>query len=183
MSAVLTPTLPAKPRRSEHFGGDSPLKVPTVLREPPVADEAMARRALRAQIARLEQELASLTCSLVPEPGGFVASLRRSVRAPAPTGAPSPRLLSLGELERQRDELAERLGQERRANETRGLRQEGFRRLREETLLDPAAHPYVRVSNADVGEPGCHDWHVRPRFGLLGMLMSWWRVKISSGCP
>ena len=36
---------------------------------------------------------------------------------------------------------------------------------------------------ADIGEPGCHDWHVRPRFGLLGMLAGWWRVVVSSGCP
>ena len=41
----------------------------------------------------------------------------------------------------------------------------------------------VCVSNEDVGEPGCRDWHVRPRFGLLGMLMRWWRVIVSSGCP
>jgi hypothetical protein len=39
------------------------------------------------------------------------------------------------------------------------------------------------VTNADVGEPGCRDWHVRPRFGLLGMLAGWWRVVVSSGCP
>jgi hypothetical protein len=24
---------------------------------------------------------------------------------------------------------------------------------------------------------------VRPRWGVLGMLMNWWRVVISSGCP
>jgi hypothetical protein len=24
---------------------------------------------------------------------------------------------------------------------------------------------------------------VRPRLGLIGMLMGWWRVVISSGCP
>ena len=35
----------------------------------------------------------------------------------------------------------------------------------------------------DIGEPGCKHWHVRPRFGLVGMLMNWWRVVISSGCP
>ena len=53
----------------------------------------------------------------------------------------------------------------------------------EEMLADPAAHPWVRVSHADIGEPGCRDWHVRPRFGLLGMLAGWWRVVVSSGCP
>ena len=50
-------------------------------------------------------------------------------------------------------------------------------------LLDPARHRFARVTNADVGEPGCRDWHVRPRFGLLGMLAGWWRVVVSSGCP
>ena len=53
----------------------------------------------------------------------------------------------------------------------------------EEMLLDPAAHRWVRVSNADIGEPGCKHWHVRPRGGILGMFVSWWRVVISSGCP
>ena len=42
---------------------------------------------------------------------------------------------------------------------------------------------WVRVVNEDIGEPGCKHWHVRPRWGVLGMLMNWWRVVISSGCP
>jgi hypothetical protein len=50
-------------------------------------------------------------------------------------------------------------------------------------LLDPGAHRWVRVSNADIGEPGCKTWHVVPRLGLVGMLAGWWHVKISSGCP
>ncbi|HEX8742606.1 MAG TPA: hypothetical protein VF712_05695 [Thermoleophilaceae bacterium] len=137
------------------------------LRTPGVgADEAAARRALRQQIARLEAEAAQLDAWT------------------GPAGAPArPRLLSLAELEATRDALVERLHAGRVARDELGRRQEGFRRLREEMLLDPAAHPYVRVTNADVGEPGCHDWHVRPRFGLLGVLMRWWRVVVSSGCP
>ena len=145
MSALLTPTLPDL--RTER-------------------DEAAARRGLRAQIARLEQEAAAL------EPMAALSTRR-----------PAPRLLSLGELEAARDGLAGQLRAMREERDALGLRQEGFRRLREEILLDPAAHPHVRVTNADIGEPGCHDWHVRPRFGLLGMLMRWWRVRISSGCP
>jgi hypothetical protein len=39
------------------------------------------------------------------------------------------------------------------------------------------------VSTEDIGEPGCRHWHVRPRAGVLGMLMRWWRVVVSSGCP
>jgi hypothetical protein len=50
-------------------------------------------------------------------------------------------------------------------------------------LTDPAGHKWVRVSNDDLGEPGCKYFHSRPRLGLVGMLMGWWRVKISSGCP
>jgi hypothetical protein len=50
-------------------------------------------------------------------------------------------------------------------------------------LAEPAAHPWVYISRHDVGEPGCGGWHSRPRLGPLGMLMGWWRVKVSSGCP
>ena len=94
-----------------------------------------------------------------------------------------PRILSLGELERVRDELAERLEVNRRELSDRALVEEQNRRLIEEMLLEPEKHRWVRVGNCDIGEPGCHHSHVRPRFGLLGMLMGWWRVRISSGCP
>ena len=47
----------------------------------------------------------------------------------------------------------------------------------------PPSHKWERVSNDDIGEPGCKYWHSTPRLGLVGMLMGWWRVKISSGCP
>ena len=50
-------------------------------------------------------------------------------------------------------------------------------------IAAPQRFKWVRISNDDIGEPGCKHWHARPRFGLLGMLMGWWRVKISSGCP
>jgi hypothetical protein len=134
-------------------------------------DEAAARRALRSQIARLESEAGAMDPPL------------RIASDAAPGRVAAPRLLTLAELEVERDRLAAALRVARRAADALGERQQGFRCLREELLLDPAAHPYVRVTNADIGEPGCHDWHVRPRFGLLGMLMRWWRVHISSGCP
>jgi hypothetical protein len=41
----------------------------------------------------------------------------------------------------------------------------------------------VKISRHDIGEPGCGGWHSQPRLGPLGMLMGWWRVKVSSGCP
>jgi hypothetical protein len=41
----------------------------------------------------------------------------------------------------------------------------------------------MRIGAEDIGETGCKYWEVRPRLGIIGMLMNWWRVKISSGCP
>jgi len=136
-------------------------------------DERAARGSLRDQIARLEEELAGLFCSVYPR-GGFEWSV------PARGG---PRLLSLSELETMRDGLADRLAENRRLLSDRTYVEELNRRRIEEMLLDPPAHKWQIVSNADIGEPGCKHWHVRPRWGLLGMLMNWWRVRISSGCP
>jgi hypothetical protein len=136
-------------------------------------DEAAARRSLRGQIAKLESELAALFCATYPRKGFEWQVASRG----------GPRLLSLAELERLRDELADRLQDNRRALSDRTYVEELNRRLIEEMMLDPAAHKWVRVGNHDIGEPGCKHWHVRPRFGLLGMLMNWWRVRISSGCP
>jgi hypothetical protein len=61
---------------------------------------------------------------------------------------------------------------------------EGAARARvEEMLADPAGHRWARVRRDELGDPGCGAWEVRPRAGLLGMLLNWWRVKLSSGCP
>ena len=49
--------------------------------------------------------------------------------------------------------------------------------------LDPGAYRFTRISRQELGEPGCGVWQVRPRLGLIGMLMGWWQVKLSSGCP
>jgi hypothetical protein len=136
-------------------------------------DERAARRTLRDQIARLEDELAQLFCSIWPRKGFSVGVAGRG----------GPRLLSLGELEELRDELSAVVQHARRALSDRTYNEEQYRRLIEEMLLDPAAHKWVRVRNEDIGEPGCKNWHVRPRWSLFGMLMGWWRVVISSGCP
>ena len=61
--------------------------------------------------------------------------------------------------------------------------EEANRELIEEMTADPASHKWVRVYNEDIGEPGCKNWHAKPKWGVLGMLLGWWRVKISSGCP
>ena len=140
---------------------------------PSVVDERAARRALRAQIARLEDELSAIFTSTYP---------RLPVPPPLPSAA-GPRVLGLGELERARDALAGRVAAARDAAAEQSGRQTEARALLAAMLADPPAYKWLRVSNADLGEPGCKHYHVRPRLGPLGMLAGWWRVKISSGCP
>ncbi|MEA2142256.1 MAG: hypothetical protein QOI64_686 [Solirubrobacteraceae bacterium] len=136
-------------------------------------DERAARRTLRDQIAKLESELGALFCSTYPRQGFEWGVASRG----------GPRLLSLAELERLRDDLADKLQHNRRLLGDRTYVEELHRRRIEEMMLDPESYKWVRVTNADIGEPGCKNWHVRPRYGVAGMLMNWWRVKISSGCP
>jgi hypothetical protein len=87
-----------------------------------------------------------------------------------------PRLLSLGDLERVRDALAAR-------PEPPADDHEGARIRLERMLAEPTAHRWERVALAELGEPGCGVYAVRPRLGLIGMLAGWWQVKLSSGCP
>jgi hypothetical protein len=82
-----------------------------------------------------------------------------------------------------RDALAARLGEARTLLSAVGERQEQARLLREEMLREPRRHRFVRIARRDLGEPGCGYWEVRPRLGIVGMLMGWWQVKVSSGCP
>ena len=56
--------------------------------------------------------------------------------------------------------------------------------LLERMLLTPGRlQVRAHLAAEDLGEPGCGVWQVRPRMGLIGMLMGWWQVKLSSGCP
>jgi hypothetical protein len=137
-------------------------------------DELAARRSLRAQIARLERDLADAFVTAYPM-GGFD-------HRPC-DGRRDPRLLDLGELERVRDELAERLRAARVTIAERAEVQAANRLYLERILLEPAKHRFARVSCRDLGEPGCGVWQVKPRLGLIGMMMGWWQVKLSSGCP
>jgi hypothetical protein len=136
--------------------------------------ERRARAQLRAQIAGLEAQLGDALVTAFPLSGLPEAAV------PVPGG---PRLLSLGELERVRDGLAARLAQARAVQRERADREAQARALLERMLLAPGRHRFVRVANRDLGERGCGVWHVRPRLGLVGMLMGWWQVKLSSGCP
>jgi hypothetical protein len=136
-------------------------------------DERQARRELRAQIGRLERDLAETFVSAFPRTGVEVS-------VPSSGG---PRLLGLGELEAMRDALAGRLARARRQLSKHADREERNRVLLERMLLEPGRYKFVRIPCAELGERGCGEWHVRPRFGLIGMLAGWWQVKLSSGCP
>jgi hypothetical protein len=141
--------------------------------QPAVAPERAARNDLRAQIARIERELAHLAAATYP---------RLSQLAP-PSVCRGPRVLGLGELERVRDGLAERLTIQRAAAAEQAARQADARALLERMYVDPPAHRRVRLVNADLGLPGCTAYEVVPRAGVVGMLAGWWHVKVSSGCP
>lgn len=132
-------------------------------------DHAAARATLRAQVARLERELSAL--DLPPATPGSALRPGR------------PRLLSVGELEHARDALTARLAHARALQAERGIAQEAARVRLERMLLEPGRHRFERVRAADLGEGGCGVYAVRPRLGLIGMLMGWWQVKLSSGCP
>ena len=139
----------------------------------PDDDERAARRTLREQIGRLERELTSTCLDACPrlDPGPPLPSLA------------GPRMLSLGELERVRDALADRIARVRDDLDAQLLRQAESRSLLERMFADPPAYKWMRVSNAQLGEPGCKHFHVRPRLGPVGLLAGWWHVKVSSGCP
>jgi hypothetical protein len=168
----------------EHPVSEAPALAPRGPRHPSVRpaaapttdrDERAARAALRAQISRLESEVGDMVIAGFPH-------IRFPSRAPLRASGRG-RLLSLGELERRRDELAERLQRGRAAVAARTAEQERNRVLLERMLLEPKRYKFARLANADLGEGGCGYWEVRPRLGIIGMLAGWWHVKLSSGCP
>ena len=136
--------------------------------------ERAARSSLREQVARLERELSAIVADGFPY-----------IQAPGPVAATvsGPRLLSLGELERSRDQLATRVQEFRRLADRRAEHERRAHVLLERMKLEPARYQYVRLPVNDLGQGGCGVWEVRPRLGLIGMLAGWWQVKLSSGCP
>ncbi len=143
---------------------DAPAAVP----RPDVGegDERVVREELRRQIGRLEALLAAYTRELpaTPAPGRAMGQVAGSQQ-----------------LERIRDELLAKLSDARKAAETRGSRERHAKLVREEMAVDPSSHRWEVVSDADMGEEGCRDYAVTA--GPLGSLMSWWRLKVSGGCP
>ena len=99
----------------------------------PDVDERAARRTLRAQIAHLERDLGAAVIAAYP-------------RLPAGTARVShagPRLLGLEELERIRDDLADRIAEVRAQAAVQGERQAEARLLIERMLLDPGRYKWV----------------------------------------
>jgi hypothetical protein len=137
-------------------------------------DEREARLQLRRQIARLEAELAGI----FRDAFGHVEVPHR-----VDAVAAQPRVLDLGELEAVRDSLADRVSEARQALAERSQVEAENRELVERMFAAPQDFKWVRVSREDLGLPGCGHWHSKPRLGPIGMLMGWWRVKVSSGCP
>lgn len=138
------------------------------------AGERPARLALHAQIARLERDLAQ-TVADGWQRDGLTAGHGR------PGGR--PRLRDLGELEAIRDRLADRVAVARAELRDRRAAEAGRLALVADMFAAPERHRWRRVTHAEVGRPGCREWRVVPRWGPVGLLGDWWRVKLSSGCP
>jgi len=154
----------------ERPGVHAPSHIPSTL-----PDERAARRTLHGQIEHLERELADLLANAWPR--------KALAFGTEPAYGSSPRILGFGELEEVRDELANRVADRRDELARRREVELANRMLVADMLRHPERHPWVRVSHEDIGEPGCRHWHVVPRYGVLGRLAGWWRVKVSSGCP
>lgn len=135
------------------------------------ADERPGRNELRRQIARLESLLASYP------------NARKQGEPTHPLLRPKGHVADMAELERTRDDLLERLRRAREEAERNGERHREARTRLEKMTTDPAAHKWETVSKEEIGEPGCATWEVAPKWGPVGALMNWWRVKVSSGCP
>jgi hypothetical protein len=154
---------------------------------PSPASERAARETMRAQVAKLECELSGIVADGFPHvspapalPSAGWAGGRARTRE---GGREGPHLLTLAELERQRDRLALRLREAQEQTARRGDLEWRSRELLERMKLEPARYKFVRLPVVSLGERGCGVWEVRPRLGLIGMLAGWWQLKLSSGCP
>jgi hypothetical protein len=142
-----------------------------------LVDELAARRTLRAQVARLERELSQIVA------GGFPHIPADVARDSSAERFGGPRLLSLAQLERQRDTLAGRVKEVRAMAGARAEHERRSRELLQRMKLEPGRHKFVRLPVRDLGQGGCGVYEVRPRLGLIGMLAGWWQLTLSSGCP
>ncbi len=138
------------------------------------AAERRLRGQLRRQIALLERRLAELFAAAFP---------RQGIDFSVPAAYYGPRVLDVAELEEVRDALAARLRDAEAEVARRGRIEEANRRVLEAMIAAPEKFRGVRITAREIGEPSCRTWTSQPRLGVVGMLMGWWRVKVSSGCP
>lgn len=134
--------------------------------------EAAARRSLRQQIARQEARRAQLVCEAFPEKLQLAAHQSRGAR-----------LQSLGELEKIRDRMVAQNQQAETQLHAIRLSQQAAQLQLAQMLENPQAHRGIRISQRELGEPGCGVYRVAPKLGVVGRLAGWWQVKMSSGCP
>lgn len=139
------------------------------------AGEQAAMATLRAQIARLERELAGIVAAGFPHVAPAALS--------ATPAAAGPHLPDLGELEQTRDRLVARVHEAQQRTAHRAEFERCSRALLERMKLEPGRYRFTRIRATDVGESGCGVWQVRPRLGIIGMLAGWWELTLSSGCP
>src|SRR5687768_10033718 len=116
----------------------------------PLDAQRAARAQLRRQIATLERQLSDALVTAFAQ--AAPAALAGELPGPAERRAGCPRVLTLGELEEVRDDLAERLSAARACLTEVGERQEAARALRERMLLEPGRHRFARVSSRELGE-------------------------------
>ncbi len=137
------------------------------------ATDRRLRDELRRQIALLERRLGELFAVAFPRHG-----IDFTVAASG-----GPRVLGVADLENVRDALALRLRDAETEVARRGRIEERNRQRLEAMLAAPEDYRWLRISAREIGEPSCRAWTSEPRLGVVGMLMGWWRVKVSSGCP
>lgn len=135
------------------------------------SDRAPVRRELRRQIAKLETSLSAYPDSLAPTGTAH------------PVLGPQPHVAGVEELERIRNRLVDRIAEVGALAEHRAAARAEASAELERMVADPRANAWRRLSREQLGEPGCGHWHSRPRFSFLGMVLGWWQVKVSSGCP
>ena len=152
-------------------------RVPTPPVDPAALDtrdaERRVREDLRRQIGSLEQQLSDLFATAFP---------RRGIEYSVTAGG-GPRVLGVAELERVRDALVLRLRDAQSELGRRTHAEERNRETLERMIAEPSRFRWLRISNEDIGDRGCKHWHATPKWGPIGLLLNWWRVKLSSGCP
>lgn len=146
----------------------------TALETPVLLRPGLAQRGeFMRHIEKLELELQQVLSALTP----------RNRPIPLTSLSARPHLLSLSELELVRDGLAAELSRAEEALARQIHTRREKRVLLKRMTEEPVKFRWAKVTTIDLGEPGCRTWESVPKLGPVGMIASWWRIRISSGCP